>query len=239
MTTPKLGLLLTCATLVLACAPTYAPPLRTIHGGAPGRLDPGQMEIGGGSLGVGAVPGGVGGGGGLGYAVRPHLAVEGGVDGATSWTMGWGGVRVPYRWRTSQRWLTFAADGSLSVGAGVGGSRCSEGSEGQSTPCDADLDGLHWYRRMAGGGAIGAGAAMRLGPVSLFSRGRLQIVGARNIPATQWASAMGGVHVHILHRADLWWSMGVAHYANAQDSAWGTISEVGLAFRFDPYLGWR
>lgn len=238
---PLHPLLLTCAMLAPACAPTYAPPVRTIHGGAPGRLDPGQVEIGGGSMGLGAVPGGIGGGGNLGYAVRPHLALEAGVDGGSGgWTLGWGGVRVPYRWRTSQRWLSFAADGSLSLGAGVGGENCSEGSNGSAADEGRCLsDGLEWYRRLAGGGAIGAGAAMRLGPVSLFSRGRLQITGARNVPATQWASGMGGLHVHILDRADLWWSMGIAHYANAADSTWGTISEVGLAFRFDPVLGWR
>lgn len=233
-------LLLSCSMVALVCAPTFAPPVRTIHGGAPGRLDAGQMEVGGGSLGLGAVPGGIGGGGGLGYAVRPHLVVEGGVDGASEWTLGWGGVRVPHRWRTSHRWLSFAADGSVSVGAGVGGHNCAHATtDDPATDDSCQSDGLEWYRRLAGGGAIGAGAAMRLGPVSLFSRGRLQITGARNVPATQWASGMGGLHVHILRHADLWWSMGVAHYANAADSAWGPVSEVGLAFRFDPVLGWR
>ncbi|MCX4241715.1 hypothetical protein [Paraliomyxa miuraensis] len=227
--------------VIVACAPTYAPPVRTIHGGAPGRLDVGQMEVAAGSMGLGAVPGGTGGGGSLGHAVRPHLALEGGVDGAKKgWTLGWGGVRAPYRIRTSHRWLSFAVDGSLSVGAGVGGHNCAgdpEIYEPNSAGCYSD--GVRWYHRLAGGGAMGAGAAMRLGPVSLFTRGRLQITGARNIPATQWASAMGGLHVHILRYADLWWSTGVGHYSNSVEGLTGMISEVGLAVRFDRHLGWR
>ncbi|MCA9708576.1 MAG: hypothetical protein KDK70_22190, partial [Myxococcales bacterium] len=109
--------------LVIACAPTFAPPIRTVHGGAPGRLDPGDMELGLGSAGLGYVPGGMG-GGSVGYAARPHLTVEGGVDGGSAWTLGWGGVRVPGRWRLREPWLGVAVDGEAGVGAGVGGSRC-------------------------------------------------------------------------------------------------------------------
>lgn len=80
---------------------------------------------------------------------------------------------------------------------------------------------------------------MRLGPVSLYTRTRLQMAWAKNTPATQWASAMLGLHVHILDRADLWGGVAMAHYSNDDDSARGLVSEVGLAFRFDPHYGWR
>lgn len=57
------------------------------------------MEVAAASSGV-VIPAGMG-GGMVGYAARPHLTVEGGVDATDGWTLGWGGVRVPHRWRSS------------------------------------------------------------------------------------------------------------------------------------------
>jgi len=148
--------------------------------------------------------------------------------------MGWGGIRMPQRWHLRPR-ISLAADGELGIGAGVGGRNCNA----TPTADSCNDDGIEWWQRPAGGGYLGAGTALRLGPVSLYSRGRLQIVGARNVPATQWASILGGLHGHILRYADIWAGVAMVHYANASDSGSGLVTEVGLAFRFDPILGWR
>jgi hypothetical protein len=220
--------------LVIGCAP-FAPPIRTMHGGAPGRLDPGDMEIGGGPAGLIAEGSSQPfmGGGGVGWAARPHLTVEGGIDGSDAWTLGWGGVRVPGRW-AMRPGVQLAADGEIGVGAGVGGDGCKE--YGTS---DCEPDGLAWNERPAGGGYLGAGGALRLWPVSIYLRARGQIAAAKKVPTTHWASAFGGLHVHILRHADVWGGVAVVHYANGEHSIGGYTWEAGVAFRFDPRAGWN
>lgn len=220
--------------LALGCAP-FAPPMRVMHGGAPGRLDPGDMEVAGGPAGM-IAEGGVApsfGGGGLGYAVREHLTVEGGIDGAGGWTIGWGGVRVPGRWWMGSG-VSLAADGEVGLGAGVGGD--------DSDDCDGSgcvSDGRRWQNRPAGGGYLGGGGALRLWPVSIYLRTRAQLSAAKNVPTTQWISGFGGLHVHILRHADLWGGVAAVRYANSAHAVSGYTWEAGLAFRFDPRTGWR
>jgi hypothetical protein len=212
-----------------ACAPTYAPPVRTIHGGAPGHLDHGDMEIAGASSGV-FWPWGMG-GGTVGYAIAPSLVVTGGVDGGSEHVLGWAGVRAPFRWYLRPR-ISLVGEGELGLGAGVGGANRCDRSE-------CERDDMKWYRRPAGGGYLGAGGAARFGPISIYTRARAQLTGAENVPATQWASVFGGLHGHILDRADLWVGTAYAHYSNGLDSASGIVTEIGLGFRFSPYLGWH
>jgi len=173
-------------------------------------------------------------GGNAGYAVKRNLIVQGGVDGSLEgYTMAWGGVQVPGRLHLSRRW-SLAADGEVGVGAGVGGERvCGDERE------DCVDDNRPWYRRAAGGGYLGVGGAVRAGPVSMYARARTQMTDATGIPVTLWASGLGGFHFHILDKADIWLGSGMARYSNAYDSRTIWVSEIGLAFRFDPYVGWR
>jgi hypothetical protein len=106
----------------LACNPTFAPPVRATHYGAPGRLQAGQLEI-------GATAGGTGGqsagGPQLSYAIRDWVAIEGGSNLALTseqqnWAMGYLGPRftyTPHRGQPSRLIL----DLELGVGGGVGG----------------------------------------------------------------------------------------------------------------------
>ena len=64
--------------LSLACAPTYAPPIRSNHYGAPGTFEAGRMEVGGGGFVGGGI---VGGGGQVNVAPLDWLQVELGLDG--------------------------------------------------------------------------------------------------------------------------------------------------------------
>ena len=211
------------------CYATYAPPARTLSGGAPGRLMPGQMEVTG--AGIGFIAPIEGGGGAVGYAARPHLVVTGGVDGMKSHVLGWGGVRTPFRLHLRPK-ISLAADGELGVGVGVGGRNDCDNSR-------CEDDDIAWYRRPAGGGYLGAGGAVRFGPVSIYSRARAQVTGAKHIPATQWATIAAGLHFHILDRADVWIAETYGRYDNDTDNNAFLFTELGLGFRFDPYLGWR
>lgn len=213
--------------------PTYAPPPRTIHTGAPGRLDPGDMEVGVASSGF-IVPSGLA-GTNIGYAVNSRLTVEGGLDANYArqggWTMGWAGVRTPRRFHLRRK-LSLAVDGAAGLGLGVGG--CASGDD---VECNADR--RDWWERPAGGGYLDAGAAVRWGPMSLYSRGRMQVARSLGTPTTHWASVLFGLHGHILDRADLWGGMALAQYSNREHTTSGWIAEVGLSFRFDPVFGWR
>lgn len=80
---------------------------------------------------------------------------------------------------------------------------------------------------------------MRWGPVSLCARARAQLTAAKGIPVTTWTSGFAGLHFHFIQRADLWLGAGSFHYANGVDSDAGMLTELGLSFQFDPYLGSR
>lgn len=214
-----------------ACAPIYAPPVRTGNFGAPGRLPAGQMEVAAATAGA-LAPYGLA-GANVGYAVRPDLIVQGGVDtGFNDFALAWGGVQLPRKLQLSRRW-SLAADLELGLGVGVGGRNdCDD-------PDACDVDDIAWFRRAAGGGYLGAGGAVRFGPVSLYSRARAQVTDASGLPMTTWVSLFGGFHVHIVDRADVWAGVAGAQYSNRFETARGLATEVGLAFRFDPYTGWR
>ncbi|MBL4687946.1 MAG: hypothetical protein JKY37_25370 [Nannocystaceae bacterium] len=219
------------ALLSIGCSPVFAPPVRTAHFGAPGRLAPGKVEVAAASSGVVAPVGMLG--GNVGYAARRNLIVQAGVDGSfDEFALAWGGVQVPGKLQLSRRW-SLAADAELGLGGGIGGRKVCDDRD------DCVDDELRWYQRPAGGAYLGAGGAVRLGPVSLYSRVRTQLTGARGVPSTQWSSVALGLHGHILERADVWVGYALAHYANGVDSYSGCVPEIGLAFRFDPYLGWR
>lgn len=212
------------------CTAVYAPPVRVAQLGAPGRLQAGQVEIS--AANVGLPHGFVG--SSVGYAAREHLIVQAGADGAfRGFAMGWAGVQVPGTYHLTGRW-SVSADGELGAGAGAGGS-CDE-DDSTTELCRVDRP---WYRRAAGGGYLGAGGALRYGPISLYSRARVQTTAARDIPMTTWTMLSGGLHGHILDRADVFAGVTGFRYANGVDAFGYFAAELGLAFRFDPILGWR
>lgn len=208
----------------------YAPPVRVAQLGAPGRLQPGQVEIT--AANVGLPHGFVG--SSVGYAAHEHLIVQVGADGGFDrFAMGWAGIQVPGTYHLTGRWSA-SADGEIGAGAGAGG-RCDDEDDSN----DLCRTSRPWYRRPAGGGYLGAGGALRYGPISLYSRARVQTTAARDIPMTTWTMLSGGLHGHILDRADVFATVTGFRYANGVDAVGYFVGEVGLAFRFDPILGWR
>lgn len=207
-----------------ACAPTYAPPIRTPHMGAPGRVAGGDVELGGGAGGVYYPPPSFG-GPSIAVGVSDRWAVEaGGEFHARQWALGFVGGRVTGRVRTHGR-LVLVGDAEVGGGAGAGGTACRRG------PLRCTVDTENWHRHAAGGAYVGFGGALRWRIPSLWLRARTQLTGAAGIPATSWNSMLGGIEFAIGPAFALWVGYGIAGYANRTDSRWGPVFELGGAVK--------
>ncbi len=189
------------ASCAAACTPpTFAPPIRTGHFGAPGRMAPG----------LGAARATVGGEGQSKYGgitvsipVADGLRVEAGGDATEYSATGSAGVRYTH---LAGR---LAMDAELGFGAGAGGALCGNSGD-TARPCPgsqrdtgtADVhpppplypDGLGAWDRFAFGGYAGVGIGVRPWPwVEVYARGRLQLSRATHVPTTLWGTALGGV----------------------------------------------
>lgn len=128
------------APLLSACV-SIAPPVRTGHYGAPGRVEAGMVEV------AGDVAYGpdLAGGPLVGYGITDKLAIEGGAElGQGTRAIGWAGVRytpLPPDPRAG-RSPALVLDVEGGAGAGVGGRRCDE------VECESSEQNL---RRPAGG----------------------------------------------------------------------------------------
>lgn len=214
------ALLLGC--LLAGCAQTYAPPLQSIHGGAPARVAEGDLALQGGAVGYGAPSIG---GAGLSYGLRDSWAVEvGGNMSHRDWGMGWAGLRYTHAPRRyAKNYL--ALDVQLAGGAGWGG-RADEFLSGP-------VDGRDPLDRIAGGGALDAGVAGHFSFFAVYARARGQLTGATNIPATLWGDAGVGVQFRIARSVDLYTQAMWAGYRNRLDNLHfrAPLYEVGFAVR--------
>jgi hypothetical protein len=211
---------------LLGCAPTFAPPVRSATQGAPGRLSQGDIEISGGGAGF-VTP--AAGGGWLGYGIQDWLAVEAGADGAPGgWGMGFAGIRLTHA-PARKNMFHLAFDFESALGVGAGGVRCGN-LDPESTSCRG-ADGRPWYERAAGGGLVGGGAGLHMGPVAAFTRSRVQVTRATAVPTTCWTTVHGGLQLRIAGTVDLFSSVGHTGYWNERDRAHGISLDFGLAIR--------
>lgn len=209
--------------LASACAPTFAPPLRTQMGGAPGRVYEGDVEVAGAATGRGAPAYG---GPTLAIGVSPRVAIEGGGEfaaaatGDSGWALGFAGTRITGRVPARRR-LTLVGDNELGIGAGVGGTNCQP-AEG----CDTDR---RWYQRPAGGAYAGFGGALRWRVPALYTRIRAQVMGAQRVPVTAWTTWSTGLELRFVDRVSVWAGIGLWNYANRVNRFSGGFYELGLA----------
>jgi hypothetical protein len=210
------------------CGASFAPPIRSVHGGAPGRLGANDLDIGGGATFVTAKgsPGAATGGLYLAYAVKEGVQLEAGTDHSLAvWSLGYMGARFT-PWRQRQGAVRGALDLETGAGLGAGGKRCvPRESDGQCVG-----DGLSWTARLAGGGYLGMGIGMHAGSFALFARARGQATSALGVPLTIWGSGVAGAEVSLAPTVRFWASGGMGGYWNRLDAQRAPILELGLSF---------
>ncbi len=213
---------LTIVGLMAGCAPTYAPPLQTVHGGAPARVREGDVAVMG-----GMVHGPAMGGPSVSYGVRDSVAVEAGANvSAGDWAMGFAGVRYTHAPRRfAKNYLAVDVHGA--GGAGVGGQL--RGNQ----PVEDGGDGRSWSDRVAGGGAAGAGVAGHFSFFSVYARGRGQLTKATAVPSTLWVDGGLGVQFRLFRTLDLFAQATWFVYRNRVETFYNAVplGEVGLAVR--------
>jgi hypothetical protein len=210
-----------------ACNPVYAPPVRAVHYGAPGRLHEGELEIAGTLAGIttptaGSVH--------LAYGVQDWASAEvGGTfvseDGTRNMSaMAWAGPR--FTLPRAPHGASLLLDMELGIGAGVGGELC---------PADAktcEPDRRQWHDRTAFGGYEGVGLGVGYKWFSIYARGRVEESVATNIPVTYWPSAMLGLGFDATRSVSLDLGGGYVGYRNGE-SVWdGWFYQAALAVRF-------
>lgn len=216
--------------LLLALLPScvsYAPPVRSLTYGAPGRLRQGDLEIAGGAAGI-IAPGSAG-GGWLAYAVRDWASVELGVDASrNTWAMGFLGGRFTHAPKRERK-LHGALDGEVGVGMGAGGEAyCAYSST--SPRCDH----RNWNQRVAFGSYLGGGAGYHFSWFALYARGRIQQSMSDGLPATVWGTLHGGLQFRIARTVDLFGGTGLSGFVTGQrrhDYFWS--SDAGISVHFD------
>jgi len=206
-----------------ACGPTYAPPVRSGHHGAPGRMQAGHMEV------AGDVAGPVGnpsmGGPAMGVQVLDWLEVQAGVDASlldedSSWTMGWTGLAF------TGREGPLAMEVELGLGGGAGGYYCESAD-------DCGEKAGPWYERPAFGTYFGAGLGLHIRWFSFFGRMRFQVTTARDVPATMWATGVAGIQISILRSFHIHFGAGRGGYWNDMDSMTFDILDMGVSMSFN------
>jgi hypothetical protein len=217
---------------VAGCTPTYAPPVRAVQYGAPGRVHQGEVEIGGTMAGVFAPTGGS-----LHVAVglRDWVSMEGGGTvivppagpDASPIITGWAGARftLPRR-RTG---VSLLLDGELGLGGGAGGELCSTNPQG-NTVCNTD--GLTGLQRRAFGGYEGGGLGLGYKWFSFYGRARIEESGATDIPVTYWPSVSLGLGFDMTRRVSLDVGGGYLGYFDAKNAQGGWFYQTGLSVRF-------
>lgn len=203
---------------------SYAPPVRSLTYGAPGRLRKGDLEIAGGLAGLNAPNAG---GGWLAYGVRDWASVELGADASlNNWAMGFLGGRFTHAPKRERK-LHGALDGEVGVGMGAGGNfHCPD----NDTHCDL----RPWHQRAAFGSYLGGGAGYHFAFFALYARGRIQQTVADGLPATVWGTAQGGLQFRIARTVDLFGGAGVSGFVTGASSSRHFFSyDAGISVHFD------
>lgn len=208
------------AVLLAGCA-SYSPPVRSLGYGAPGRLRAGDVEVGGGFVGVGAP---VVGSGWLAYAPRDWASIEIGADGSREgWGMAFVGGRFTHAPRRDRKYH-LALDGELGAGIGAGG-HCQVSL--QTETCTRK-----WFDRAAFGAYAGGGVGYHLSFFSLYARGRVQPTVSDGLPRTLWGATQGGFQFRIAKVVDLFAAAGVGGFVTGGDRTTGFVYDVGIAVHF-------
>jgi hypothetical protein len=208
------------ASLLTGCA-SYSAPVRSVGYGAPARLRQGDIEIGGGFVGLGAP---VAGSGWLAYALRDWASVEVGADGSVGrWGMGFLGGRFTHAPRRDRK-SHGALDGEVGVGLGAGGHRS----------CNTDATAAcqrPWFERVTLGAYLGGGAGYHISFFAIYARGRVQPTVGDGLPRTLWGTAQGGLQFRIAKIVDLFGAAGVSGMVVHLAEAHGFTYDVGLSIR--------
>lgn len=218
-----------------ACAPTYSPPARAAHYGAPAKFHRYQAEAGAGvAVGVREAY--------LAYAPLDQLQIELGahingegtsIDKNGFWMI-YNGLRLsPFPITEQKSTVKFLWDIETGGGAGQGGEYCGNDPEMDDPEDDCTWDGLYAKDRQAIGYYIGTGIGMNIHFFDLYGRYRYQIAKAKNIPTTYWWTALVGLQFTIIDHLKLHLGYGEVGYSNSMDEQnWG-LWEIGLGFNFD------
>jgi hypothetical protein len=215
--------LLLLAVLLPGCV-SYAPPVRSLTYGAPGRLRQGDLEIAGGFAGL---AGPAAGGGWLAYGVRDWASVELGADASRNgWAMGFLGGRFTHA-PNRERKLHGALDGEVGVGMGAGGN-------GNCLSEDRSCDHRLWNQRAAFGSYLGGGAGYHFSFFALYARGRIQQTVSDGIPATVWGTLHGGLQFRIARTVDLFGGAGLSGFVTGEGHNANSVSyDAGISVHFD------
>jgi hypothetical protein len=203
--------------LGLGCAPTFAPPIRSTHYGAPARVAPGEVEISG--AGSAYLTAGVY----AGLPIAEDVQLEVGSDFAApdqegGWRLGVGGLRYTHAPKVRERGFGGAFDIEGGLGFGAGG-------------VNSDRSGPD-TGKTAFGGYFGMGAGVHVSRrVALFARGRAQLSTATGVPTTFWGSGLFGPEL-TFGPASFYLATGLAGYSNDLDGIAGLAMEGGLSFHF-------
>lgn len=198
---------------------SVAPPVRTGAYGAPGRMQAGMVEA---AAEASYGRDSVGGGPMLGYGINDAITVEGGGEVFGNRAMGWLGTRwTPLRPEGRDFALVLDVEGGL--GAGVGGRRCNDDDECESTYDD--------FRRPAGGGYLGLGVGGKIKFFSPWLRLRTQATAAAGVPITSITTGLLGVQFSIASLAHIYAGTGGALIINENVTwfGWYPVSG-GLSF---------
>lgn len=213
-----------------ACSPTYAPPVRAVHYGAPASLAPAQGAVYAG----GGVGGETRGALGVTFPVAERLRVEAGADGSAMGATGRAGVRYTVPLRLG------AFDAEAGLGAGAGGARCGNDTDpshacGGAAESDRLVpDGRSTWDRFAYGAYGGFGLGVRPWRwFELYARAGLQLTHATNVPTTLWVTALGAVQARV-GPVDVHAGFGWAAYYNEHDTWNGPLVELGVLVPFGP-----
>lgn len=214
------------------CYPTWAPPVRALEYGAPGRLEEGRLEV---SLQAGGiiipdtlnVHAGVG--------LTDWFALEAGANVQTAFKMGFGGVRfslVPNR----EHWHHFVGDLELGVGGGRGGQyqSCRANQPPNDTsygPCD----GVNDNDRHAYGEYQGIGLGYKVKWFTFYTRTRLEVAWAGQIPITYWPSFTVGFEFDLKRAFAFSLSGGYIGYRNSFDREDGWFYQLGITAFIDAW----
>ena len=213
----------------MACNPTYAPPVWSVHYGAPGRPLSGRGQA------AFNTNRHLTGGPGATFHVVQGLQLEAGtesmfVHSGEGWILGRVGARYTFNRRAvldgRPQGRGWAFDLEAGGGFGAGGEHRDDPKEAYED-CDDPQD------RLAGGLYVGGGVGYHVFRwLAFFARAREQFTRADGIPWTFWTTAVAGpeftfgpAHLHL--------AAGYFRYDNSADAEQDWILEGGIAFRFD------